>query len=239
MFLLFLVTQPCVAADSNTGFPSASDFCISTESIASVNSYSQANSTYMEAMTLADKVQRTEKLNASVDFINSYLVDNPDSVKGLVLASEIYRARGGRSYAVKYNERAKFTLKKYIIESNDIHSMLDYAILCSAGDDRYADSSAENKDFAQKQAKIIIQLCQMRLNDNVDENTKQNLRETLGIAYLILGDKKQCHEYLKMSSSPTLDVFEHTVLTGTWLWPLNNVENVDKEFLLYYLKLSD
>lgn len=238
---LLLLAQPCAANDSSVSvaLPLVSNNCVSQDSVTTANPYCQANIMYEEAMALSDKAQRTEKLNAAVETINSYLIDCPNSVKGLVLASEIYRARGGRSYAIQYNEKAKNILKKYIIESNDMHAMLDYAILCSAGDDRYTAESDDSRELGKKQAEIIVQLCQKQLNDNTDKEVKQKLSETLAIAHLVLGNKKQCNEYLKMSSSSWLDVFENTVLKETWLWPVSRADNVEKEFLLYYLKSSD
>lgn len=102
-------------------------------------SYQEADEAYRAAMRLSEKVQRIEKLNEALEGMSSFLEAHPTAVSGQILASEIYRAKGGASYAVKYNRQAKTLLSACVAATNgqDPSSVLDYAILCYAGDDRF------------------------------------------------------------------------------------------------------
>lgn len=203
-------------------------------------SYQEADEAYRAAMRLSEKVQRIEKLNEALEGMSSFLEAHPTAVSGQILASEIYRAKGGASYAVKYNRQAKTLLSACVAATNgqDPSSVLDYAILCYAGDDRFTADAEKSSELGRKQARIVLEETETMLKTSQSSAMKEGLLEIAAMACLILGDREQCSQHLEEAHSSWKELFQNTVAKETWLWPVSKAENVEKEFLLQYLKNS-
>lgn len=172
--------------------------------------------------------------------MSSFLEAHPTAVCGQILASEIYRAKGGASYAVKYNRQAKTLLSACVAATNgqDPSSVLDYAILCYAGDDRFTADAEKSSELGRKQARIVLEETETMLKTSQTSAMKEGLLEIAAMACLILGDREQCSQHLEEAHSSWKELFQNTVAKETWLWPVSKAENVEKEFLLQYLKNS-
>lgn len=190
------------------------------------------NYTYGRA-TLAEPV-RSNSLAEAIATISKAVALEPKNVDYLVLASQIYRSKGGLADAKNYFSRAEDALtEKLAANPNDIGAHLDYAILCTAGDARYWKDSAVYKKKAIPHADKVIELC-AKNHDGIKSGSR-NIRAA-AMAYIVKGDAKRAAKMLKKASE--LDatgafyyrLYTETVDSKKWLW---ETKSHDKEFLLY------
>ena len=146
-----------------------------------------------------------------------------------MLASQIYRAKGGIPYAKEYFSRAKDLLEKKLAENPNADDVeLKYAIICYSGDVRYWPEYKTYKHEAESCADKII-----------DENGSIATEKLeTAMAYLIKGNGKRAEELIRgVAEINNTAKFWHklyldTVNQGQWIWPSNAP---DRDFLLYYV----
>ena len=129
--------------------------------LASQNSYYvAARDAYLRGKTSGDLQTEANAYADAVDNV-SRAVAYENRPEHLVLASLIYRSKGGTAYAKEYFNRADRLLKMRLAsEPNDIGSHLDCAILYCAGDARFWPNAGEYRASAVMHADRVIELAQ-------------------------------------------------------------------------------
>ena len=190
---------------------------------------------YYEARKALAELQRGEAYAKAIAGISLAATLEPENVDILLLASQIYRGKGGISYAKDYFAKAeKILLARIEDNPEDIGALLDYAIICRAGDARYWPNAKEYQGKAEKAADQVIKLC--RRTGGSQEMGR--VMRAAAVAYLVKGDTKRADRILKKVSTRDATnkfyygLYESTVKKGEWLWPTKAVAN---EFLLYCL----
>lgn len=211
-----------------------------TEAVAA---FKEANKYFQAAKLSENASEKSNNFADAVKFINEALQLEPDNCDFAILASQIYRGKGGISYAKSYFQRAERILGENLkIYPEGIDTNLDYALVCAAGDMRYTSEYADYQEKAKRTAEKVLDLCEQWYKDN-DKSTKSLNAEAM--AELILGNKEKCTELLleaeNISAEKTEDtlslygVYRETVLQNRWFWQVSK-ESLDKEFMLYYMK---
>lgn len=211
-----------------------------TEAVAA---FKKANKYFQAAKLSENASEKSVNFADAVKFINEALQLEPDNCDFAILASQIYRGKGGSSYAKSYFQRAERILGENLkIYPCGIDINLDYALICAAGDMRYTSEYTDYQEKAKLVAEKVLDLCEQWHKDN-DKSAKSLNAEAM--AELILGHKEKCTELLleaeNISAEKTADtlslydVYRETVLQNKWLWKVS-AESLDKEFMLYYLK---
>lgn len=170
----------------------------------------------------------------------------PDDAEVLLLASQIYRGKGGLSYARRYFERAEAVFLARLAERpKDAGAHLDYAIACYAGVPRFEAKYGAYAAKAEQYAGTALKLCgapagrsgkDRRIAADSVPAAKQRIA---ALAYLVLDERETCEALLEQaaerdaSARDWLALFRDTVARGRWLWPAG--KDADKEFLLYLL----
>lgn len=221
----------------------------------------EACTAYELARMETDAGKRSQFYADAVKSIAYIIATDAENGEAFLLASQIYRAKGGLPYAEKYLKRADNVFYNAVqANPQNIAANLDYAVFCYATS-LTANSNQEKKAqiYAEKTIKLIEEEKQLQS----EMKSKNNLRYE-ALAYLVKGDIRACEkllsdaaDYDKRSrehsdigeenySSSTYDrnhttanifyylLFKDTVLQQKWIWPVA-VKNVDREFLLYYL----
>ena len=200
--------------------------------------YLAAYKAYNRAKKAANFKESTDAYAEAISCVSRAVEENPDNFDYLVLASLIYRGKGGAAYAQNYFLRAENIINERVKENpTDIESRINRAILYYAGDGQFSDKAYKYSKEALKEANVIVNLCQQALKK--DKNTP-NISRALAFAYLMKGNKRECERFLEASSTENdknkliADLYENTVKKNKWLW---NVKEVEKEFLLYAIML--
>lgn len=231
----------------------------SNNSIVGQELFSSACDAYFKAQVIKDGTEVSKMYAKAISDISKACVMEPLNADYLLLGSQIWRGKGGISYAKSYFTKAENLLKQKLeLVPNDISTNLDYAIVCYAGDVRFWNNYSKYKKQAEKYAEKVIALCK----DELKKEDNSNLVRVMAMANLILNNKDECLELLlkakKMDTQEKgfsllkffgfedekiehktanvfySDLFENTVAKEQWLW-LADSKNVDKEFLLYYM----
>lgn len=224
-----------------------------------VHAFYDADEQYRRAKCESDASLRSVHYAEAIRKINLALKQEPQNSDYLLLASQIYRGKGGAAYAKNYFKQAEEILIKHLENCpEDIAANLDYAIACYAGDVRfYADYEAY-KQGGRNFAKKVIELCEYEQRHN--NLTINNLRAE-AMAYLILDDKDKCNALLQHAKNLSkeyasivdnqaadkskyifeaelhtkiYDVYSNTVAVSKWPWSVRE-EVISKEFLLLYM----
>lgn len=120
---------------------------------------------YKEARTTTDKQVANSKFTEAIKNINIAAGIAPENAEYQLLASQIYRYRGGLSYAKNYFSRAcelyETQLKEY---PDSITLNLQYAIACYAGDARYYPDYDDYKSRAYLHARQTLKLLEENKN---------------------------------------------------------------------------
>lgn len=192
-------------------------------SLEAAASYEEAVAAYETAMPMPLGAERTEMLNEGIRLVNDALEKDPANAEAMMLVSQLYGARGGKSYARQYAVRASELLKRKILNSGfeDRNAMLCYAILC------YADGSADRRKTAEHQARYLLQ--------SVEGKQAPETRRMEGLAHFLLGEQDVAQRLLEEAAPKLVDLLEDTVERDTWLWPVKP-ERIPAEFLLYALR---
>ena len=186
--------------------------------------FQQAYAAYSKARPMTALGAGSEPYAEAIDAITRAIALEPENVDYLLLASQIYRGKGGISSAKEYFNRAEAVLLDHLSADPDsIDANLDYAILCYAGDVRYWANYSTYLKKAKKHADRVLSLC-----------NKETHPFSMALACLIKGNAKECERLLEMSGHPTVRfyyiLYKNTVRKGTWYWP---VKDAGKEYLLY------
>lgn len=160
----------------------------------------------------------------------------PENISYIALSMQIYRGKGVLPYAKSAFLRAeKFLQGRLELNPEDVGALLDYAILCKAGDMAYRPEQSEYYIQSQKFAQRV---CSLLISDNSAESCCAK-----AMANLVLGNEKQFLTLLKANNKGNHDLiinrfystlYENTVEQDTWLWPVAD-KYLQNEFLLYYL----
>ena len=158
-----------------------------------------------------------------------------ENVAYIALSMQIYRGKGVLPYAKSAFLRAEKLLQDRLGDDpEDAGALLDYAILCRAGDMAYR---PEQQEYYQKSQQLARQVCSLLEQDNG--------ADALGakaMANLVLGNEEKFLELMQASinadgfgaNSFYLNLYENTVAQNSWLWPVAE-KYLQNEFLLCYL----
>lgn len=159
-----------------------------------------------------------------------------DNVAYIVLSMQIYRGKGVLPYAKSAVLRAEKLLQdRLALVPDAAGALLDYAILCRAGDMAYR---PEQQAYYQKSQQLARQVCVALAQDNSSDALCAK-----AMANLVLNNKEQFLSLLKAglktsgepgASGFYLNLYENTVAKNSWLWPVAE-KYLQNEFLLYYL----
>ena len=194
---------------------------------------------YEKARTTTDKQVANAKYTEAIKQINLALVAAPEIAEYKLLASQIYRSRGGLSYARNYFSKACALYEQQLKEyPESITLNLQYAIACYAGDARYYPDYNEYKIRSYLYANQTLKL--------IEKYEKQfGEQQTLlpkFLAYVLLQDYAQTEKTAKrinyVCNENSLEYvsaeqYEQLVAHGQWLWRVSSKANAEKDFLLY------
>lgn len=194
---------------------------------------------YEAARTTTDKQVANSKYTEAIKNINLAIVVAPDIAEYQLLASQIYRSRGGLSYARNYFSKACELYEQQLKEYPDSITLnLQYAIACYAGDARYYPDYNEYKIRSYVYANQTLKLVEKY---EAQYGEKQTLLPKL-LASVILQDYKQAEKTAKRINDvcdkysleyAVAEQYVQLVAYGQWLWRVSSKENAEKDFLLY------
>lgn len=229
-----------------------------------INAYQYFNNAcaaYEFARLETEAWKRSQFYADAVNNVSKIVVTESDNGEAFLLASRIYRAKGGASYAERYLKQAD-GIFYHVAQTNpqSISANLDYAVFCFATS---LPSSPDQEKKALVYADKTIQLIEAQRKLPAVEPNNSNLRYE-ALAYLVKGDHILCEKLLAAAADynkqkgedpdvdennisgsvynrkhTTANIFYHslfrdTVMKQIWLWPVA-AKNLAKEFLLYYL----
>lgn len=198
-----------------------------------------AYSSYIAARVAVDDSEANAKYAEAIDYISKSVALDKDNADAWLLGAQIYRARGGISYAKNYFAHAQAAYEKKMIENMaSPDAKIKYAIACYAGDARYLTEYSDYKVGAYIAANEALKLIA------AEEKEKHLPRYDLPklLAHIILQDQYVDdalnllkHDYEKNSLEYKLasEMYEDMAASGKWLWSVSSKENAEKEFLLY------
>lgn len=202
--------------------------------------FNAAYEAYYSAKNSSDKLVIADNYVKAIANIAKANTIEPDNVSYISLSMQIYRGKGVLPYAKSaFLKAEKLLQSKLQVEPNDVATLLDYAILCYAGDVAYRPEAAQYKQKATELAQEII-----KLTDNTDNIKALRAR---AYAYLMLGQEAEFKDTMRIepgffsklfgntsTNEFYLGLYEKTVAQGQWLWPVADKYLVN-EYLLYYL----
>lgn len=194
---------------------------------------------YREARSTTDKRVANAKYTEAIKNINLALAIIPDSAEYRLLAAQIYRHRGGLSYAKNYFTQACSLYEKQLKDYPDSITLnLQYAIACYAGDARYYPEYEDYKSRAWLYAKQTLKL----LEQNKNQYSEAEALLPRLLAYVLLQDYNEAEKTAKRINYvcdkhsleyATAEQYKQLVAQGEWLWCISSKENAEKDFLLY------
>ncbi len=194
-----------------------------------------AYQSYNKAKTSDSLGIQSEAYAEAIRDISKACQMEPANVEYLMLASQIYRSKGGSSYAKDYFSRGERILQNRLEqESYSVSANLDYAIACLAGEGHF---SKEFRKKGEKSLDRVIKLCEGELKS---ETRHGDIILALGMAYLLKGQHDKGEKALAKAAD--LDstsefyhsLYESTVKNGTWIWKVGK-DGAVREFCMYYL----
>lgn len=204
-----------------------------------VAAFKEANEYFVKGKLSTDAQDKSIQYGEAIRCVNEALQYEPDNCDLALLASQIYRSKGGIAYAKSYFQRAERILGENLKAHPDgIDINLDYALALVAGDSRYLANYSEYVDKGKLAAEKVLELCELWYKEH--DKTAQSLRAE-AMANLLLGNKDKCSELLLEADglageeSTLTKVYTDYVAQGKWLWQVSP-EAVDKEFMLYFMK---
>ncbi len=211
IFFSFIVTQSVSALgikDNVTQFAhNFADSQISTSVIqsAGINQGADAQRKdneawhqYCEAKNAVNAGVRSVAYANAIQSINAAIAQGGEMPETYLLASRIYRGKGGVSYAKNYYAKASaIYLDDVLRYPESIESNLTAAIILYAGDVRYWDTYSDSKKKAEAYADIVLELFKnekvklfknRRDKNSRDKNREKYLEEVAALAYLVKED---------------------------------------------------
>ena len=178
---------------------------------------------YREARSTTDKRVANVKYTEAIKNINLALAIIPDSAEYRLLAAQIYRHRGGLSYAKNYFNHACSLYEKQLKDYPDSITLnLQYAIACYAGDARYYPDYEDYKSRACLYAMQTLKL--LERNKNQYSEAEALLPRLL--AYVVLQDYNEAAKTAKRINSICVqyspayawaEQYERLAADGQWL----------------------
>lgn len=194
---------------------------------------------YREARSTTDKRVANAKYTEAIKNINLALAIIPDSAEYRLLAAQLYRHRGGLSYAKNYFNQACSLYEKQLKDYPDSITLnLQYAIACYAGDARYYPEYEEYKSRACLYAMQTLKL----LEQNKNQYSEAEALLPRLLAYVLLQDYNEAAKTAKRINSicaqyslayAWAEQYERLATDGQWLWRVSSKEDAEKDFLLY------
>lgn len=194
---------------------------------------------YREARSTTDKRVANAKYTEAIKNINLALAIIPESAEYRLLASQIYRHRGGLSYAKNYFAQACTLYEKQLEDYPDSVTLnLQYAIACYAGDARYYPDYEDYKSRAVLYAGKTLKL----LEQNKNQYSQADTWLPRLLAYVLLQDYDAAARTVKRINSicakyspayALAEEYERLAADGRWLWRVSSMEDAEKDFLLY------
>ena len=194
---------------------------------------------YREARSTTDKRVANVKYTEAIKNINLALAIIPDSAEYRLLAAQIYRHRGGLSYAKNYFNHACSLYEKQLKDYPDSITLnLQYAIACYAGDARYYPDYEDYKSRACLYAMQTLKL--LERNKNQYSEAEALLPRLL--SYVVLQDYNEAAKTAKRINSicakyspayAWAEQYERLAADRQWLWRVSSREDAEKDFLLY------
>lgn len=221
--------------------------------------FDEACRAYENANLATDTGSRSIFYANAIKAVNQVISANSNHGEALLLAAQIYREKGGVSYASNYLKRAdEWFYGIYESQPQSISANLDYAVFCFIGS---WNKEQDQLKLAQRYADETLRLIDKK-NKNSDKKEQKPYLRHKAIAYLIKGDAATCEKLLaeaaENTTSETLNVFDNygntavsnaqhtnanrfyfylyqeTVKKKIWLWPVAE-KNVASAFLFYYM----
>lgn len=194
---------------------------------------------YREARTTTDKRIANTKYTEAIKNINLALEIIPNSAEYRLLAAQIYRHRGGLSYAKNYFTQACSLYEKQLKDYPDSITLnLQYAIACYAGDAHYY---SDYEDY-QSRAYLHVEKTLKLLEENKNQYSEAEALLPRLLAYVLLQDYNEAAKtvkrinYVCVKHSPSYawaEQYERLAADGQWLWLVSSKEDAEKDFLLY------
>lgn len=194
---------------------------------------------YQEARATTDKRIVNAKYAEAIKNINLALAIIPESAEYKLLAAQIYRYRGGLSYAKNYFAQACMLYEKQLKDYPDSITLnLQYAIACYAGDARYYPDYEGYKSRAVLYAGKTLKL----LENNKNQYSEADTLLPRLLAYVLLQDYNAAAKTVKRINSicgkyspsyALAEEYERLTANGQWLWRVSRKEDAEKDFLLY------
>ncbi len=180
MAAALLVAAPAVCSAETPLEMTRPAIVVQTENKVGMELYNSAYESYISAKKSTDRIKSAEHYSIAIAGIAKANTAEPDCVEYLALAMQAYRGKGVLAYAQGSFKKAEKVLQARLkANPADYEALLDYAILCYAGDMAYTSECDLYKEKAEKMAAEIVQLTQ-----NADSFDKLRVR---GLAQLILG----------------------------------------------------
>lgn len=228
-----------IVADCNSLYDAQGRVIYSSDRNKAYEYEGAALTAYREARSTTDKRVANAKYTEAIKNINLALAIIPDSAEYRLLAAQIYRRRGGLSYAKNYFAQACTLYEKQLKDYPDSVTLnLQYAIACYAGDARYYPDYEGYKSRAVLYAKQTLKL--LKHNKNKYNEAEALLPRLL--AYVLLQEYDAAARTVKRINSicgkyspayTLAEEYERLVADGQWLWRVSSKEDAEKYFLLY------
>ena len=153
---------------------------------------------YCEAKNAVNAGARSVSYANAIQSINDAIAKGEEMPATYLLASRIYRGKGGVSYAKNYFAKASaIYLDDVLRYPESIESNLTAAIILYAGDVRYWDTYSDSKKKAEAYADEVLELYKneklkifknRRDKNSRDKNREKYLEEVAALAYLVKED---------------------------------------------------
>ena len=198
--------------------------------------FNQAYEAYCAAKNATVATEKGYFYAKAISNISKAKVIENDNVAYFVLSMQIYRGKGVLPYAKKTFYESERLLQKSLEHNvNNAALLLDYAILCRAGDIAY---SSEYDEYREKAKKLAQKVCTLLDKDNSPKSLRSK-----AMANLVLGNEDKFLVLLRESAEGIhkdstskfyISLYNSFVDKGLWLWPVDN-KYLNNEYLLYYL----
>ncbi len=116
--------------------------------------------------------------------------------EAFLLASRIYRHKGGLSYAKNCFMRAVAVyLDEAMQKPESVEANLKAAIVLYAGDVRYWDTYNQSRKKARDYADMVLDLCKKEKSEkNISAGREIFLEEAVALAYLVKDNARECND---------------------------------------------
>lgn len=205
-------------------------------------SWEDASQLFLEAYDSYNKAKTSDSLSVQSEAYADAIRDiskacamEPQNAEYLLLAAQIYRSKGGISYAKDYFSRAEKILRERMEHApNSVHANLDYAIACLAGEGHFS------KDYQKQGEKALVKVIRLCKPELKSKKPHEGIVRALGVAYLLKGETDKGEKALAKAarlgttSQFYYELYEDTVKKGTWIWPVSK-DGAVREFCMYCL----